>query len=167
MKDHLLFLLFTKSAAPGPEKCRPGALPPPANTPHSRGPGTEHSMLRRKSNMEMIQILILQPVWSITKECVQKQISNDKWYTTSTRTFCKSSSASLDCINEWCCAIDSTVVTVRDSITSQHQIETLKFGRMQRVKFIAWNKWKMWKPKQYEITATILPHKILQLQLLG
>jgi len=38
---------------------------------------------------------------------------------------------------------------------------------MQHVKFIAWNKWKIWKPKQHEITATILPHKILQLQLLG
>jgi len=27
--------------------------------------------------------------------------------------------------------------------TSKHQTETLKFGRMQHVKFIAWNKWKI------------------------
>ena len=56
--------------------------------------------------------------------------------------------------------IDSTVATVHENFTSQHQIETLKFPRMQHVKFIAWNKWKIWKPKQYEITATILPHNI-------
>jgi len=36
---------------------------------------------------------------------------------------------------------------------------------MQLMKFIAWNKWKIWKPKQYEITATLLPHNILPLQL--
>jgi len=38
---------------------------------------------------------------------------------------------------------------------------------MQHVKFIAWNKWKIWKPKQYEITSTLLPHNTLQLHLLG
>jgi len=27
---------------------------------------------------------------------------------------------------------------------------------MQHVKFIAWNKRKIWKPKQYEITPTLL-----------
>jgi len=51
--------------------------------------------------------------------------------------------------------------------TSHHQIERLKFDRMQHVKFIAWYKCKTWKPEQYEITATILPHNLLQLQLLG
>jgi len=34
-------------------------------------------------------------------------------------------------------AIDSTVATVHKKFTSKHQIETLKFGRMQHVKFIA------------------------------
>jgi len=29
---------------------------------------------------------------------------------------------------------------------------------MQHMKFIAWNKRKVWKPKQYEITATLQPH---------
>jgi len=38
---------------------------------------------------------------------------------------------------------------------------------MQHVKFIAWNKRKIWKPKQYENTATLLPRNILQLQLRG
>jgi len=33
--------------------------------------------------------------------------------------------------------MDSTVVTVHDRITSQHHIATLKFGRVQHVKFIA------------------------------
>jgi len=28
--------------------------------------------------MELIQILTLESIWSTTKECVQKQISNDK-----------------------------------------------------------------------------------------
>jgi len=37
---------------------------------------TEHSMLRRNSNMELIQTSILQPIWSTAKECVQKQIFN-------------------------------------------------------------------------------------------
>jgi len=32
---------------------------------------TEHSMLTN-SNMELIQTLILQPIWSTTKVCVQK-----------------------------------------------------------------------------------------------
>jgi len=36
---------------------------------------------------------------------------------------------------------------------------------MQHMKFIAWNKRKIWKPKQYEITPTLLPHNILPLQL--
>jgi len=36
---------------------------------------------------------------------------------------------------------------------------------MQHMKFIVWNKRKIWKPKQYEITAALLPHNILQLQL--
>jgi len=36
---------------------------------------------------------------------------------------------------------------------------------MQHMQFIAWNKWQIWKPKQYKITATLPPHNILQLQL--
>jgi len=36
---------------------------------------------------------------------------------------------------------------------------------MQHTQFIAWNKQKRWKPKQYKITATLLPRNILQLQL--
>ena len=40
-------------------------------------------------------------------------------------------------------------------LISPYQTEILKFGRMQHVKFIAWNKWKIWKPKQNEITATV------------
>jgi len=35
-------------------------------------------MLRKNNNMELIQILILLPVWSTTQECVQMQISNGK-----------------------------------------------------------------------------------------
>jgi len=50
--------------------------------------------------------------------------------------------------------------------TSLHSIKLkLKFGRMQHMKFIAWNKWKIWKPKQYEITLRLLSHNILPLQL--
>jgi len=44
-------------------------------------------------------------------------------------------------------------------------MERLKFGRMQRIKFIAYNTRKIWKPKQYKITAILLPRNILQLQL--
>jgi len=101
---------------------------------------TEHNMLRRNSNMELILTLLLQRMWSTTKECVQKQISHEKWLITSARIFYKNGSASLDCI-------------VHKNFTSQHQIETLKFGRMKHVKLIAWNKWKICKPKQYEIIA--------------
>ena len=126
---------------------------------------TQHA--KKNSNMELILTILLQPIWSTTKEYVQKHISNDKWLTTSTRIFYKNSSASLDCINELCSAIDSTVATVHKNVTSQHQIKALKFGRMQHVKVIEWNKWKIWNPEQYEITATTLPHNILQLQLLG
>jgi len=36
---------------------------------------------------------------------------------------------------------------------------------MQHIKFTAWNKRKIRKPKQYKITAALLPHKMLQLQL--
>jgi len=36
---------------------------------------------------------------------------------------------------------------------------------MQYMKFIEWNKREIWKPEQYEITATLLPHNILQLKL--
>jgi len=36
---------------------------------------------------------------------------------------------------------------------------------MQRMQFIAWNKWKIWKPKQYKITVTLPPCNILQMQL--
>jgi len=36
---------------------------------------------------------------------------------------------------------------------------------MQDVKFIAWNKRKIWKSKQYEITPTLLSHNTLPLQL--
>jgi len=32
---------------------------------------------------------------------------------------------------------------------------------MQHRKFITWNKRKIWKPKEYEITATLLPHSTL------
>ena len=58
---------------------------------------------------------------------------------TSTIIFYKTSSASLDCvsINDLRSAIDTTIGTLHDNFTSQHQIETLKFGRMQHVKFIA------------------------------
>jgi len=52
----------------------------------------------------------------------------------------------VDCISELCCAIDNTVAIVHKNFTLQHQIETLKFGRMQQVKFITWNKWRIWKP---------------------
>jgi len=41
---------------------------------------TKPSMPRRNSNMELIRTSILQPIWSTTKECVRKQISNDKWH---------------------------------------------------------------------------------------
>jgi len=36
---------------------------------------------------------------------------------------------------------------------------------MQRMQFIAWNKKKIWKPKQYKITAILSPRNIFQLQL--
>jgi len=36
---------------------------------------------------------------------------------------------------------------------------------MQHMQIIAWNKRKIWKPKQYKITATFSPRNILQLQL--
>jgi len=36
---------------------------------------------------------------------------------------------------------------------------------MQHMQFIAWHKRKIWKPKQYEITVTLSPRNILQLQL--
>jgi len=36
---------------------------------------------------------------------------------------------------------------------------------MQHMKIIAWNKRKIWKPKQYEITATLPPRNVLQLHL--
>jgi len=41
----------------------------------------------------------------------------------------------------------------------------LQFGWIQHMKFIAWNKWKIWKPKQHEITTKLLLHNILPLQL--
>jgi len=122
---------------------------------------TEHNTLKTNSNMELIQILLLQLMWSTV---IQKQISNDKWLITTTTTF---NSAALDCINELCSAIDIAVATVHKNLPSHHKIETFQFGRMEHAKFIAWSKWKIWRPKQHEITATILPHKILQLQLLG
>jgi len=43
--------------------------------------------------MELIQTLFLQPIWSTSKECVQKQISSDRWLTIATRIFYKNSSA--------------------------------------------------------------------------
>jgi len=49
--------------------------------------------------MELIHTLILQPIWSTTKECVQTQISNEKWLTTSTRIFYINSNASLSYIS--------------------------------------------------------------------
>jgi len=36
---------------------------------------------------------------------------------------------------------------------------------MQDMQVIAWNKRKIWKPKQYKITTTLPPRNILQLQL--
>jgi len=33
------------------------------------------------------------------------------------------------------------------------------------MKLLSWNKRKIWKLQQYKITATFLPHNILQLQL--
>jgi len=36
---------------------------------------------------------------------------------------------------------------------------------MQHMQFIAWNKRKIWKPKQYKITVTLPPRNILQLRL--
>jgi len=38
---------------------------------------------------------------------------------------------------------------------------------MQHIQFTAWNKRKIWKPKQYKTTATLPPRNILQLQLRG
>jgi len=38
---------------------------------------------------------------------------------------------------------------------------------MQHMKFTAWNKRKIWKPKQYKFTDTLVPHNILRLQLLS
>jgi len=51
--------------------------------------------------------------------------------------------------------------------TSFHsiKIEAIKFGSMQHMQLIAWNKRKIWKPKQYKITTTLPPRNILQLQL--
>jgi len=40
-----------------------------------------------------------------------------------------------------------------------------KFGRIQHMQFIARNKRKIWKPKQYKITAILPLRNILQLQL--
>jgi len=90
---------------------------------------TEHNMLRWNSNMELILTLLLQSIWSTTKECIQKQISKDKWLIASARTFYTNSSASLDCINELRCAIDSRVATVNKNFTSQHQIKRLNLAR--------------------------------------
>ena len=105
---------------------------------------TEHA--KKKSSMTLIQTLILRPMWSTTKECAQVQNSNGKRLITSTRIFYKNSSASLDCISisDLCSGMDTTVATVHQNFTSQHQTEALKFGRMQHVKFIAWNNWKNW-----------------------
>jgi len=36
---------------------------------------------------------------------------------------------------------------------------------MQHMQVIAWNKQKIWKPKQHTITVTLPPCSILQLQL--
>jgi len=125
---------------------------------------TDHSMLRKKSMWDWYT-QILQPMWSTTKESAQMHISNDKWLITSTRIFYKSSSASLDCISELCRAVNCTVATVHEKFSSQHRIERLKFGRMQHMKFITWNKRNIWKPKQYKITGILLPRNILQLHL--
>ena len=78
----------------------------------------------------------------------------------------KNSSASLECINELRCAIYSAVAIVQKSFILQHQIATLKFGSKQYVKFMTWKSKKIGKPKEYEFTATMLPHKIIDLQLL-
>jgi len=57
--------------------------------------------------------------------------------------FYKNSSALLHWISELCSATDSTVAAARENFTSWHQIATLKFVRMQYVKFTACNKWKL------------------------
>jgi len=36
---------------------------------------------------------------------------------------------------------------------------------MQHMQFVAWNKQKIWKPKQYKITVRLPPCNMLQLQL--
>jgi len=74
------------------------------------------------SNMELIRILTLQPIWLTTKESVQMQISSDKWLITSTRIFYKTSSASLDCISisEVSSTTDNTVAAVHENVTSLH-----------------------------------------------
>jgi len=64
-----------------------------------------------------------------------------------------------------CISISELCSTVHENFISQHEIEAIKFGRMQHMQFIAWNKRKIWKPKQYKIAATLPPRNILQLQL--
>jgi len=52
-------------------------------------------------------------------------------------------------------SISELCSTVHENFISQHEIEAIQFGRMQQIQFIAWNKRKVWKPKQYKITATL------------
>jgi len=70
--------------------------------------------------------------------------SNDKWLITSTRMFHKMAVLHCISISELCSAINTTVATTHENFTSQHWIETIKFGRMQHMSFIAWNKRKIW-----------------------
>ena len=64
--------------------------------------------------------------WSTTKECVQMDISIDKWLLTSTRIFYKHGIAALQCISisELCSTINKiwqdTVATFHENFTSQH-----------------------------------------------
>jgi len=50
--------------------------------------------------------------------------------------------------------------------TSQHQIGTLKFGRMQHVNLTSWDKCKIWNFTAFNRSYIILPHNILNLHLL-
>ena len=119
------------------------------------------------SNMLLIQTLILQPTSSTTKEVYECIFPMTNDLSLQQEYFMKSTSAPLHCISELCSAMHSTVATVHESFHSQHQIETVKFGRMQHVKINARNNWKIWKLKQYEPTAALVPHNILQLHILN
>ena len=89
-------------------------------------------------------------------------ISNDKWLITSIRIFYKNISVLLDCISlsELCSATNSTIAIVPESFTSQHSIETLNLaGCNIRIHYM--KQTENMKLKEYEITATLLPHNTL------